>query len=309
MSNDKTSWKIPKPTQSIILTIGIPASGKDTWAFEQWMDDPTIWITNRDDLRAMHHTQSHSIHQYKYTKAKERDVTDRQLDGAKAALERGNSVIVSDTNLNPKTRTVWARLANEMGVPLHYKVMDTPLATCIKRNAKRAEYVPESVLIRMEQAMRKYQGKYFHDRSNPDKLPECVIFDIDGTLADMTGVRGPFEWDKVGLDKPREFVCEYLRMLEREDYFQIVVFSGRDGACELETRQWLHEQGLNFDLLAMRAAGDDRPDTIVKEEMFDKYIKGKYHVNHVVDDRKAVCQLYESMNFEVMNVGGYLANF
>src|SRR5674476_84201 len=26
------------------------------------------------------------------------------------------------------------------------------------------------------------------------ELPDCVIFDVDGTLARMNGKRGPFEW-------------------------------------------------------------------------------------------------------------------
>ena len=32
----------------------------------------------------------------------------------------------------------------------------------------------------------------------------AIIVDVDGTLADMKGIRGPFEWDKVHLDKPHQ---------------------------------------------------------------------------------------------------------
>jgi hypothetical protein len=31
---------------------------------------------------------------------------------------------------------------------------------------------------------------------------KAIIVDVDGTLADMRGVRSPFEWDKVLQDKP-----------------------------------------------------------------------------------------------------------
>ncbi len=295
--------------QSITIFIGIPASGKDTQARAMCAEIPDKYaVTNRDTIRTNVFTDSGSIHDYRYTKAKETQVTKIQLNDSRKALEGGRSVIVSDTNLNPKTRKVWVDLAAEMGVPIAYKVMDTPLHTCIKRNAKRAEYVPESVLIRMEQVMRKYQGKYFHDTRNPDNLPECVIFDIDGTLADMKGVRTPFEWDKVGLDKPREFVCDHLLFIARQG-IRTILFSGRDSVCREATIKWLEDRNIPTYSLYMREEGSQVPDTIVKEKMFDKHIKGKYHVNHIVDDRKAVCQMWESMGFEVMNVGGFLADF
>jgi predicted kinase len=288
--------------QTITLTVGIPASGKDTWAAKQ----PAV-VINRDDIRKLVFTETGSIHDYKFTKHKEQQVTEVQLRAASIHLKRGSNVIVSDTNLNPKTRQVWEDYAKKNCVPLGYMVIDTPLHTCIKRNAKRADHVPESVIIRMETKMRDYLGKYTHDPRNPNGLIECVIFDIDGTLADMKGVRGPFEWGKVGLDKTRNFVCDHLTSIECSR--RIFIFSGRDGVCRQETRAWLKRAGITHDGLYMREEGSRVNDTIVKEEMFDNHIKDKYHVSHIVDDRKSVCQMWESMGFNVMNVGGFLADF
>jgi predicted kinase len=295
--------------QVITLTVGIPASGKDTWAREmcEKYPDKTV-VVNRDVIRARDYTKTGSIHDYKYTRSKERQITEKQQRYASFALQQGKSVIVSDTNLNAGTCEGWAEFAAKNDVAITYEAFITPLHTCIKRNAKRADYVPESVLIRMETKMRGQLGKYVHDKSNPNNLPECVIFDIDGTLADMKGVRGPFEWDKVGSDKPRRFVCEYLQgVYDVGD--KVIIFSGRDSVCREQTELWLKERDLGYDDLFMRAEGSTTPDTIVKEEMFDKHIKGKYHVSHIVDDRKAVCQMWESMGFDVMNVGGFSADF
>lgn len=297
-------------TQRIILTVGIPASGKDTWANEVCEQNPNDFvIVNRDELRKSLYTWSGSIHDYKYSKSKEKFITETQMQGASLGLNNGRSVIVSDTNLNERTRKMWAQFAHDNGVPITYEVMDTPLHVCIKRNAKRDDYVPESVLIRMERKMREYCGKYIHDKSNSEGLPECVIFDIDGTLADHEGIRSSFEWSKVGQDRPRKFVVDYYKKLCSYYKGTIIIFSGRDSVCRQETLEWLHDFAHVPNELYMREEGSMDNDCIVKEKMFDTYIKGKYHVSHIVDDRKQVCQMWESMGFDVMNVGGYLADF
>ena len=39
---------------------------------------------------------------------------------------------------------------------------------------------------------------------------KAIIVDVDGTLADMRGVRSPFEWDKVLQDKPEQQNLSFL---------------------------------------------------------------------------------------------------
>ena len=276
----------------LTITVGIPASGKSNWAKEQSKINGTV-VIERDMIRAVQHSPNYNLNLYKITKAKERDVTDRQHEFVTKQLLGGNDVIVSDTNLRAGTRTQWEKTA------------------CIKRNLKRNHSVPESVLIRMETKMRRYLGKYVQGDKDESALQECVIFDIDGTLADMRGVRHPFEWEKVGLDNPITSVVNYYKMLASTTNTPIFIFSGRDGVCREQTLEWLCQQGINIhpDDVVLREAGDTRPDTVVKEEMFDMKIKNGYYVSHVVDDRKAVCQMYESMGIKVFNVGGFCADF
>ena len=309
MNNTEVSTGGVAHTQGVLLTVGIPASGKDTWARETCEENPGKYsVINRDKLRAKAFTKTGDIHDYKYTKHKERAITERQFELAQQQINGGGSVIVSDTNLNLGTRQSWAKFADKNGVPITYKVMETPLHVCIKRNAKRADYVPESVLIRMEKKMREYCGKYVHDKSNPDNLPECIIVDIDGTLADHTGLRGSFEWSKVGLDRPRTFVISVVdRRSVMGDY--IIVFSGRDNVCRGETETWLESWGVPYNELHMRKEGSLVNDCIVKEEMFDKFIKGKYHVSHIIDDRHQVVNMWCSMGFDVMDVGNRVSDF
>jgi len=51
----------------------------------------------------------------------------------------------------------------------------------------------------------------------------------------------------------------------------------------------------------MREAGDNRPDDIVKKDIYDKYIKDKYHVVCVFDDRKRVLQMWKNEGLYVFD--------
>ena len=180
--------------QQFVITVGIPASGKSTYARE--LEATGKWYrSERDLIRAQNFTETGNIHDYKYTKQREKEVTALQEANIREAVDHGYNIVVSDTNLNRQTRNRLGNLGREMGLEVLVKVFDTPLYQCVKRNAKRDKSVPESVLIRMEGDLRKYLGKYHQDiyRGIEDKLPSCVIVDIDGTLANMRGIRGPFD--------------------------------------------------------------------------------------------------------------------
>ena len=123
-------------------------------------------------------------------------------------------------------------------------------------------------------------------------LPKVVIVDIDGTLSKM-GDRSPFEWSKVGIDTPNEPIVRLVHLLNGcESQYQIIVFTGRDEVCRLETRNWLWEHNIEHIALHMRPLGDMRKDCIVKKEMFDQNIKDKYEVLFVLDDRDQVVKMW-----------------
>lgn len=52
----------------------------------------------------------------------------------------------------------------------------------------------------------------------------------------------------------------------------------------------------------MRKSGDMRKDSIVKREMFDEHIRGRYNVNFVLDDRNQVVELWRSMGLTCLQV-------
>jgi len=300
-------------TQEFICTVGIPGCGKSTWAKNYMLESKdSLAIIERDIIRAGYHTATKNLWDYKYSKAKEQAVTAQQEADIRFHLECGHSVIVSNTNLNPGTRNRLEAIAAEFNLQVQYEVFDIPLYQAMKWNLRRPDKVPESVLINMQKKMRQYLGKYVQTDREQETLQHprsCVIMDIDGTLADMRGIRGPFDWDRVGEDKVIQYVADYASFIYTELKHDLIIFSGRDGICRGQTEAWLDEHQIYHDGLYMRPEGSTENDSIIKETLFNEHIKGVYTVDHIVDDRKQVCVHWESMGFRVMNVGGFTSDF
>lgn len=135
---------------------------------------------------------------------------------------------------------------------------------------------------------------------NDPALPSTVIVDVDGTLA-LMGDRKPFDWHKVGQDAPNRAVVDLVRELIASGQ-HVTIMSGRDGVCRAQTAAWLREH-VGVDLpLFMRAAGDSRPDFVVKLELFDAHIAGKRSVRFVLDDRDQVVRLWRELGLPTFQV-------
>lgn len=125
-------------------------------------------------------------------------------------------------------------------------------------------------------------------------MQNIVIFDIDGTLAKRND-RSPFDWAKVKHDSPNIPIVKILSLFSCCcSVYEIFIFSGRDEICRKETIAWLMENGIRFKELYMRAEGDNRKDSIVKKELFEKHIQGKYNVLAVFDDRQQVVDMWRN---------------
>ncbi len=52
----------------------------------------------------------------------------------------------------------------------------------------------------------------------------------------------------------------------------------------------------------MRAEGDNRPDSIVKRELFETHIRGSYNVHTVFDDRDSVVRMWRRIGLPAWQV-------
>ena len=158
-----------------------------------------------------------------------------------------------------------------------------------------------------------------------------VIFDLDGTLADIdvrrnkaTKPNGKLDWDvffdadNIKLDKPNHPVIKTAQMFH-DNGFRVVIFSGRNDRSFHTTVEWLKIHEVPHDLLVMRpdkfkdkswpiadgnpATPDMRfmPDDILKKKMLDTFVDID-DVFLVVDDRNKVVDMWRSLGLNTFQV-------
>jgi len=282
------------------MTKGLPASGKSTWAREMQSKDPNIVRVNKDDLRAM-------LHNGKWSKFNEKQVLAVRDQIIVNALVDGRNVIVDDTNLAEKHFETLKEIAKKHTAQV--EVVDftsVSVDECVARDAKRANSVGEKVIRDM--SVRFLGGKKAVSQPlNPvvfdDSLPYCVIFDLDGTLA-CIGDRSPYDSKACAGDLPNESIIRLFKTIASSVMYstEMIIFSGRKDNAEIETRDWLENQEIIAYQLHMRRVDDDRKDSIVKQEMFDAYVRGKYNVLFVVDDRDQVVKMWRDQGITCLQV-------
>lgn len=133
----------------------------------------------------------------------------------------------------------------------------------------------------------------------------CVIFDIDGTLANVEHrihwVRSkPKNWTAFNRgmvrDTPNQDICDLLRMFHAAGS-TILIASGRNDDEREVTERWLRDvAGLGglWTRLYMRASRDYRSDDIVKGEILDQMIADGFNPTMAVDDRTQVVNMWRA---------------
>ena len=129
---------------------------------------------------------------------------------------------------------------------------------------------------------------------------EIVIFDIDGTLADVSErlhhiKKKPKDWDAFFRGIPQDKAIRSMVRLCNILYasgIKILLCTGRREKDRAETVKWLAQQGVNYHKLILRPDGDMRSDVIVKREMLAGLDKSK--ILFVVEDRSGVVEMWRS---------------
>lgn len=311
--------------KKIILTVGASCSGKSTWAKEFVKDQrykhlTYWWQLERDWYRFYIFTNSERRWDlYKFNKKNERIVTETIDKEALKAVEKNAPILISDTNLNPAIRQKWKDFAELHGYEYEEKLFPCDWNTLVKRNAQREGGLPENILwsqyLRYMQQFGKI-GEHPVEVYQPQRnLDFCVICDIDGCVADMRGIRKPYDWDLVSQDKPRSEVIAMLDGLALRNG-NVIFMSGRDGVCYEDTLAWLEKHitsswhpDIKWDLV-MREQGDSRKDDIVKYELYQQHVKDIYNVAAVLDDRYSVIRMWTVLGLpNIIQVGDYLNEF
>lgn len=129
--------------------------------------------------------------------------------------------------------------------------------------------------------------------------PQAIIVDVDGTLA-LMGDRSPYDWSRVGEDKPNEVIVELVIQLSKR--YKIIIVSGRDGSCFAATLGWLRTYCVPYEKFLIRTVGNNEKDSIVKERIYRKEIEPFYDVQFVLDDRDQVVKMWRSLGLTCFQV-------
>lgn len=268
--------------QELIIMVGESGSGKSVLAKDMVASMKGQMIRlNRDDLRL-------SFHQgLGQSRDHENLVIDVQRSAVQSALRKGFSVVIDDTNLNEKTQLRWLALGKDFDVPTRIHRITSDLKTCLQRDMERAASGGSSV-----------GGAVIHRQfleSGRITLGDApiVIVDIDGTLAQNTVHRSPYDESKVLDDPIYPDIVGQVRKLHRSGWI-ILLVSGRHSTCGEDTIKWLRWHNIPYHHIFMRHGWDNRPDTVVKQEILNSLLKlvPKEQIKLVIDDRPSVLNMW-----------------
>lgn len=150
-------------------------------------------------------------------------------------------------------------------------------------------------------------------------LPQdCIIFDIDGTLADPVNRRPflrqtPKDYDSfhanMDKDPPYRDVCLLAELLGdhplvNQGAIKLFICTGRMEKNREETEFWLSRHVLSYykaaEKIMMRPNGDFRKDHIIKREMLQEIRNMGYEPRIVIDDRPSVVQMWKDEGVTVL---------
>lgn len=140
-------------------------------------------------------------------------------------------------------------------------------------------------------------------------MKKTILFDIDGTVADLRHrlhfvSNGRRDWSNffanLHLDTPIEQTVWLNHVLSERDDVSIIFASGRGEEYRAATEAWLNENNLVRERLYMRAAGDYRPDHVVKIELLAEMRADGYEPFLVIDDRPQVIKAWRAAGLFVL---------
>lgn len=285
----------------IIILKGLPASGKSTKAKELIEMYGNCVRLNKDLIRTMLHFDKFSFKNEDLTQKASRTL-------AKMYLETGVNVIIDDTNLNPKVVQSWVDLAKETKSKIEHHDIKTSYLECLSRDAQRIDRGERGVGEAVITKMALQYGRYKEVIHPYDKV---IICDIDGTVADLTHrlhfVKGKDkpDWNSffahMHLDTPKSEVLSQVARYARQEEATVIFVSARPENYRKETEEWITRH-FSKSKIIMRPANDTREDQIVKEEIYDKYLKD-LNIVAVYDDRPRVIRMWKSKGLHVVDCG------
>jgi phosphoglycolate phosphatase-like HAD superfamily hydrolase len=141
-------------------------------------------------------------------------------------------------------------------------------------------------------------------------IRDAAIFDMDGTLCNVNGVRHYVTGRSKNFDAfhrssifcppnpgPRMAARCYARA-----GMAIIIVTARDARYESVTRDWLAKHEVPYNAIFMRSWGDTRPDSVVKGEILQRIIDSNYYPVVAYDDRDDIIAVWQAAGIRTVKV-------
>lgn len=285
----------------LLILVGAPGSGKSTFA-KYFLRTEDNWVrVNRDDFRIMQFgdTQMSSFYEERISKMVQASTIE--------LLKNKTNVIIDATNCGLRTIEDMVKTYTKYA-DIQFKVFDLPLEElilrCDKRNSEIGKFIPKGVIQKyfnqLQMTKERFDFQPISRSIEPtisylqqDKsLPKAIICDLDGTLSILNG-RNPYDASSCENDLLNEPVANALKIAKNQNY-KIILLSGREDIYRKSTLLFLEKHAIRYDALLMRNTNDFRKDSVIKREIFEREIFGKYFVEFLLDDRNQVVDMWRN---------------
>ena len=284
----------------LLILVGAPGSGKSTFA-RYFLRTEDNWVrVNRDDFRLMQFGDSLMIPFYEERISKMVDAS------VLALLKSDTNVLIDATNTSLRTIQDMVNAYTEYA-DISFKVFDMPVEELVKRCDKRfaetGKFIPKGVIEKnvsnLYHTLEKFNFEPIPQRVKApeavytvqdESMPKAVICDLDGTLSLLNG-RDPYNAATCDNDLLNTPVASVLQIAKAQGY-KVILLSGREDKYREPTLRFLAKHHIGYDLLLMRTTNDFRKDNIIKRELFEQEIQGKYFINFLLDDRNQVVDMW-----------------
>jgi len=282
----------------ILILVGAPGSGKSTFA-RYFLRTEENWVRLcRDDFRTMQFAAGNMSNHGEQLIA---EMIDTALE---TLLLKKNNVLLDATHCRREYIEHYIKRFNHLA-DISFKLFDLDVETlaerCEKRFQNTGKLIPLSTIQKFVEDLEVLKKEFdFAPRpkiSPQDlvavqdaSLPKAIICDLDGTLALMRD-RDPYNASHCDEDALNESVACVLRNFYDLGY-QILLVSGREDRFLEPTVRFLEKHSIAYHQLWMRKTDDFRKDALIKREIYDAEIAGKYFVEFVLDDRNQVVEMW-----------------